>query len=161
MRQRDHATTRQRLYTKKTAICLVHIVVLRVALVELQVGKRGGLNANVEGPAAVSTERNPCERHLPAVQVARNGNRGHRHLACREVVARGDGNHRLGRQLDATIQTERLRDILAVARSTVVEGLRRVVDTIIETEVPRYREVVVCAGHPLSSHRRVERAVGV
>ncbi len=52
---------------------LIHIVVLRVALVVFQVGERRCLDADVECPATVVTEGYPREGHLPAVQVARYG----------------------------------------------------------------------------------------
>lgn len=78
-------------------IFLVHIVVLSIALVVFKVGKRSCLNTDVEGPTLVVAERNPHKRHLPAVQVSRDGYRCHRHLAGREVVTRRGGNHHLGR----------------------------------------------------------------
>ena len=103
----------------------------------------------------------PREGHLPAVQIARDGYRGHRHLAGGEVVTRVGGNHRLGGQFDATVEVRRLLDILLITRSTIVYVLGTITDAIVETEVPRYREVVVLARHPLSAHSGVERAVGV
>ena len=140
---------------------LIHIVVLRIALIILQVGKRSRLNADIESPALMGSKGYPSEGHLPAVQITRDGNGGHRHLAGGKVVARGDGNHSLGCQAHTTIDTEGLRDIPAEARSTVIDILHRVVEAIIETEVPRYREVVVLTRHPLSSHSGIERAVRV
>lgn len=140
---------------------LVHIVVLRVALVVLKVGERCCLNTDVECPALMVAEGYPCERHLPAVQIARDRYRGHRHLARREVVARGRSNHRLGRELDAGIEVDGLLQVLFISRGAVICQLGTIVEAIVEAEVPRYREVVILARHPLSSHCGVELAIGV
>ena len=102
---------------------LVHIVVLRVALIVLKVGERCCLNTDVECPALMVTEGYPCERHLPAVQIARDRYRGHRHLARREVVTRGRSNHRLGRELDAGIEVDGLLQVLLISRSIFLQQL--------------------------------------
>ena len=54
----------------------------------------------------------PRERHLPAVQVACDRDRGHRHLASHKVVARRRRNHSLRRELDAGIEVDSLLYIL-------------------------------------------------
>ena len=130
---------------------LVHIVVLRVALIVLKVGERCCLNTDVECPALMVAEGYPCERHLPAVQIARDGYRGHRHLARREVVTRGRSNHGLGRELDAGIEVDGLLQVLLISRGAVIRQLGTIVEAIVEAEVPRYREVVVCLCHILPS----------
>lgn len=140
---------------------LVHIVVLRIALIVLKVGERCGLNTDVECPALMVTKGYPCERHLPAVQIARDRYRCHRHLACREVVTRCCSNHGLGRELDAGIEVDGLLQVLGISRRAIIRIAGTIVETIVKAEVPWYGEVVVLARHPLSSHCGVELAIGV
>ena len=78
-----------------------------------------------------------------------------------EVVARGRSNHGLGRELDAGIEVDGLLQVLLISRGAVICELGTIVEAIVEAEVPRYREVVVLARHPLSSHCGVELAIGV
>ena len=103
----------------------------------------------------------PCERHLPAVQIARDRYRGHRHLARREVVARGRSNHGLGRELDAGIEVDGLLQVLLISRGAVICELGTIVEAIVEAEVPRYGEVIILARHTLSSHSGVELPIWV
>ena len=89
------------------------------------------------------TEGYPRERHLPAVQVARDRYRCHRHLTCCEVVTRRRRDHRLGCQLDAGIEVDSLLQVSGISRSTVIGISGTIVEAIVKTEVPRYGEVVV------------------
>ena len=95
------------------------------------------------------------------MQVARNRYRGHRHLTRREVVTRRRRDHGFRRQLNAGVEVERLREVTRISRSTVIREACTIVEAIVESEVPRYREVIVLSRHPLPSHCGVELTIGV
>ncbi len=84
------------------------------------------------------TEWNPCEGHLPAVQISGDGYRGHRHLTCHDIISRVCRDHSLWCQLDAGIKVYGLLYVLLVARRTIIYILGIIADAIVESEVPRY-----------------------
>ena len=94
---------------------LIHVVELRLGFVVLEVGERSGLDTDVEAPRAVESERYPREGHLPAVEVARNGHRGGGQLTLLDVVTALEGDTRFGGEVDRTVETEGLGDVLPIS----------------------------------------------
>ena len=118
----------------------IHIVVHRLRFVVFQVGERCGLDADVETPRTVVAERNPRKGHLPAVEVARDRDRRGGQLVGLDVVAALEGDARLGGDVQRTVEADGLGDVLPVARRAVVGVRDRVVDRVVESEVPRQRD---------------------
>ena len=143
------------------AFRLVHVVVHRLRLVVFQVGERRGLDADVETPRTVVAERYPREGHLPAVEVARDGDRRGRELPLLDVEAALEIDAGFGRDIQRAVEPDRLGDVLAVARRAVVDVGDRVVDRVVEAEVPRQREVVVALRHVLPPQHGVHVPVRV
>ena len=85
------------------------------------------------------SERNPYERHLPTVQVARYGYGGGGQLTILDIKTRRKRDTRLRRKVDTTIETYRLRYILLITRRTVIHIGDTVAYDIVETDVPRYQ----------------------
>ena len=106
-------------------------------------------------------ERNPREGHLPAVQVARDAYRRGGQLFLLDVVAALERDAHLGCEVDAAVEADVLRDILAVARRAVVDVIDRVGDRVVEAEIPRQRKVVIRLRHILPTQHGIEDAVGV
>ena len=140
---------------------LIEVVVHGLALVVLQVGERRGLHADVEAPAAVRAERNPRERHLPAVQVAGDVDACEREVPVAEAVTGADRNAGLGRDVEAAVELDALIDDALVAFGRIVAVLHRIVDVVTHAQVPRNGEVVVASGHVLPAQCGVHAPVGV
>ena len=83
------------------------------------------------------TEGNPCERHLPTVQVACNGDGGRSKLFGLEVVTTLECHAHFGENRDAAVDTEGLGDVFLVSCRAVVGRRRGVTDRIVESQVPR------------------------
>ena len=130
---------------------LEEVVVHRLALVVLQVGKRRSLNSDIETPTSVRAEWNPHKRHLPTVQISRNRNGGCRQFLVLNIKTRREGDTRLWRKVYTTIETDGLRHILLVARRTIVHIGYSVTYDIVEADIPRNGEVVVTARHIVPS----------
>ena len=139
----------------------VHVVVHALALVVFEVGQRRGLHADVEAPALVVAEGNPYERHLPAVQVTCYGDRRGGQLVAHDVVTAGEGYTHLWRDVDTAVESDGLRDVAPVSGGSVVDVAYRIADHVVESDIPRHREVVVCLRHVLPSQYGVHRAVGI
>ena len=84
----------------------------------------------------------PRERHLPAVQVARDGDRRGGEFVRLDVVTALEGDAGLGRYGKAAVEADGLRDVLLVSFGRVIARRYVVVDGIVEPEVPRQREIV-------------------
>ena len=95
------------------------------------------------------------------MQVARNGDRRGRQLVLLDVVTALERDARLRRQIDAAVEADRLRNVLFIAFGRIISPRYGVVDRVVETEVPRQREVVIGLGHVLPSQYGVHVAVGV
>ena len=76
----------------------VDVVEIGAVLVVFEVLQGGGLHADVELPAFTCPGRYPRKTHLPAVQVARNGDRRGRQLVLLDVVTALERDARLRRQ---------------------------------------------------------------
>ena len=120
---------------------LVHVVVHGLRLVVLEVGERGGLDADVETPTAVMPERNPGERHLPTMEVARDGNLRRGELVVHDVVTAAERDAGLLADIDRTVETDGLSDVAAVTCGAVVVGRTRIVDRVVEPEIPGKRKI--------------------
>ena len=116
---------------------LIQVVVHRLRLVVLQIGQRSGFDADVEAPTAVEAEGDPREGHLPAVQVARDGDGRGGQFAVFEVVTALEGNTRLWRKVHRAVEADCLRDVALKARCAVVYIGDRVVDRVVEAHIPR------------------------
>ena len=77
-------------------------------------------------------EGDPRERHLPAMQVACNGDGGRSQLLGLEVVTALDCYTHFWQNRNAAVDAERLGDVFLVARRAVV-GVRH---RIVESQVP-------------------------
>lgn len=90
----------------------VDVVEIGAVLVVFEVLQGGGLHADVELPAFTCPGRYPRKTHLPAVQVAREGEDAGGQLACFEVEASRERNAPFGRQVHASAVTQGLYDVL-------------------------------------------------
>ena len=115
----------------------------------------------METPALVVAEGYPREGHLPAVQIARDAYRRSGQFVRGDVVSARECCGHLRREGYAAVEAYRLGDVAAYACGAVVDVADRVVHRIVESYVPRQREVIVGVGHVLPSQDGVHRAVRV
>ena len=95
------------------------------------------------------------------MQVTCYGDRRGGQLVAHDVVTAGEGYTHLWRDVDTAVESDGLRDVAPVSGGSVVDVAYRIADHVVESDIPRHREVVVCLRHVLPSQYGVHRAVGI
>ena len=95
------------------------------------------------------------------MQVSRYGDGCRGQFPVLYVETAGERYTGLRCNVDASVETDCLRHVLFVSGRAVVHVLDTVAYDVVETDIPRYREVIVCACHVLPSQPGVHKAVWV